>query len=292
MGTSLVAGSSEKTISDRAQQISLPCGFHTRVFDSGGDKPVVVLVHGLANALDIWEPIVKHLSPHFRIIAFDLPGFGLAQRPDADYSLDFFVHHLKGFIDFLNIKSVNLVGYSLGASIIVRYCARYPKNVDRVVLAAPGGFGRNTHFSMRLPSLPLIGSLLGKPTKVSTDLTLRLTIHDPSRITRRLIGTMNEHASIAGSWTSYLRTLRQGVGLCGVKGREAAAQAAATIDKPVRVIWGRQDRVFPLNHSDNLMSNLKRGDLTIFENCGHYPHWEYPQEFASSVTSHLKGSHP
>lgn len=272
------------------QNFCFPDGTRSRLFDTGGELPVVLLVHGLANSIEIWEPLVSRMRTKFRVIAFDLPGFGEADRPDVDYGLEYFSRQLSAFVEQMNIHDFNLVGYSLGGSIAIRFASQYPERLKKLVIAAPGGFGRKTHWTMRLPSLPLVGALLGYPSRLNTRLTLKLAIHDPVKITAELSTTMIRHAARAGSWKSYLRTLRQGVGLWGVKGRQSAIVNASLIKSQVLLVWGDQDRVFPLQHSQRLLDTLPRAELKIFESCGHYPHWEFPQLFADTVIAHFSES--
>lgn len=113
--------------------------------DTGGDKPALVFVHGLANSVGIWDRVVLGLAERFPGIAFDLPGFGAASRPDAVYDAAFFADQMLAVLDTLGLPRAHLVGSSLGASVIVRLSDRALERIDRVVLAAPDGFGRRTH---------------------------------------------------------------------------------------------------------------------------------------------------
>ncbi|MEO0401434.1 MAG: alpha/beta fold hydrolase, partial [Pseudomonadota bacterium] len=134
----------------------LPTGLRVRHFDSGGAGPPVVLLHGLSNLIEIWDRVIARLSTTFRVIAFDLPGFGASDRPRASYDSEFFSAQLAALLEFYGLKRAHLVGSSLGAGIIVRFSERHLDRIDRAVIAAPGGFGRATHPMMRLPTLPLV----------------------------------------------------------------------------------------------------------------------------------------
>ncbi|MGE3897004.1 MAG: alpha/beta fold hydrolase [Variibacter sp.] len=140
----------------RERSIQLATGETTRVREDGPDgAPAVVLVHALANSVEIWERVFPRLSHNFRVIAFDLPGFGQASRPLAKYDGAFFAEQLKALLDALDLERPILIGNSLGASVVVRFAATAPDRIARAVLAAPGGFGRKTNLLMRLPALAL-----------------------------------------------------------------------------------------------------------------------------------------
>lgn len=268
--------------------VTLVNGERTRIRDSGGKKPALVLVHGLANSLEIWDRVAGKLARQFRLIAFDLPGFGEASRPDAAYDGSFFAEQLRAVLDTLGLPRAHLVGSSLGASVIVRFSERHLGRVDRVALAAPGGFGRRTHPLMRLPALPLIGRRLGRPTPFNNALTLKLAMHDRAQVTPALLALTNRYARAPGSERSFVRTLQTGVGLFGSKDRATMTRIAAQLDRPALVLWGRQDRVFPPAYAHRAAAVLPRSTLRLIDRCGHYPHWEQPDAFAAAVEAFLK----
>lgn len=251
--------------------------------DSGGLQPALVLVHGLANSLEIWDRIGDRLARSFRVISFDLPGFGCASRPDATYDGLFFATQLRAFLDELDLKRPILVGNSLGASVILRLSALSPGRIEKAVLAAPGGFGRKTNLAMRLPALPLMGSWLGRPTPFNNKLTLRLAIHDKSNVTSELVALTNRYASIPGSSMSFVRTLQAGVGLSGSRDRSAIEQIARGFAAPALIVWGRQDRVFPVAQAECAARLLPRSEVQLIDRCGHYPQWEQPDSFAKAI---------
>ena len=263
--------------------LTLATGETTRVVDSGGTLPPLVLVHGLANSIEIWDRVRPQLEKRFRVIAFDLPGFGLASRPDAAYDGPFFSAQLGALLDALHLERAMLVGNSLGASVILRLWARAPHRISRAVLAAPGSFGRKTNLTMRLPSLPVVGSWLGRPTPANNIRTLRLTLNDPANMTPELIALTNRYAAMPGSNRSFVKTLQQGVGLTGSKDRDTVTEIAGSFDRPALVIWGRQDRVFPVEQAHRAATLLPHSELLLLDDCGHYPHWEQPIAFAEAV---------
>lgn len=256
----------------------------TRVLDSGGRRgPPLVLVHALAHSLEIWERVFSRLAHGFRVIAFDLPGFGQASRPHARYDGAFFATQLKALLDVLGLGRCILVGNSLGASVVLRFSTLDPGRIERAVLAAPGGFGRETHLLTRVPALPLVGSWLGRPTPRNNALTLRLAIHSPADVTDGIVATVNRYAALPGSDRSFVRTLQQGVGLCGSRDRDVVARIAAAFPAPSLVVWGMQDRIFPPAQAQAAAAVLPRSELLLLDACGHYPHWEQPEAFARAV---------
>jgi len=268
--------------------LELPTGPRTRLIDTGGDGVPVVLVHGLANSIEIWSKVLPLLGERRRVIAFDLPGFGQADRPaDAAYDSAFFAAQLAALFDTLELGRAHLVGSSLGASVAIRFAAARPECVDRLVLAAPGGFGRRTSLLMRAPALPLIGSWLARPTPANNRLTLRLAIHDPRLITPELVEITDRYASLPGSNRSFVRTLQTGVNLLGSTHLDEMAALARRVEAPALVLWGRQDRVFPPRNAARAAALLPDARSLLIDACGHYPHWEQPDIFVAAVEEFL-----
>lgn len=270
------------------QFIEIGAGIRTRIRDTGGVGTPLVLVHGLANGIEIWDRIWSRLAARYRLIAFDLPGFGLADRPaDAAYDGAFFAEQLARLFDALGLEHAHIVGSSLGASVAVRFAARHPGRTERLVLAAPGGFGRKTNLLTRAPALPWIGSWLGRPTPANNRLTLRLAIHDRAQITPDLVEITNRYARVPGSAHSFVRSLQTGVRLSGSRDPREMAALAAQVESPALVLWGRQDRVFPAAYAARAAALLPRGRALLIDRCGHYPHWEQPDIFAAAVEDFL-----
>jgi pimeloyl-ACP methyl ester carboxylesterase len=61
------------------------------------------------------------------------------------------------------------------------------------------------------------------------------------------------------------------------------------IGQPVLIVWGRQDPIIPLAHGVRAAARIPDARLHVFEECGHVPHWEYPEEFVRVLTEFLEG---
>jgi len=268
-------------------RLLLPNGLTTRLFDSGGSGVPLVLLHGLGLSLEIWGKVIPALSARHRVIAFDFPGYGEADRPDAAYDSAFFAAQVEAVMDALGLDKAVLIGSSLGAGTIVRFSARNLARIHRAVLMAPGGFGRHTHPVLRAPCVPVIGYALGKPTWLSNAFALRLSMADPAFATRELIDMAAGYAEKAGSHRAFVRTVTTGLSLSGVKNIEAIAEIAAAMACPTLVLWGRQDRVFPVAQAKVAGRLLPDARVVEIDRCGHYPQWEQPDRMVSETLAFI-----
>ena len=103
-----------------------------------GSGPPVVLIHGWPLDADMWEyqaPTLAHAG--FRVVAYDRRGFGRSDQPWMGYDYNTLADDLKAVIDTLDLKSVSLVGFSMGGGEIARYMSRAGgANVSKAVLVS------------------------------------------------------------------------------------------------------------------------------------------------------------
>ena len=83
----------------------------------------------------------QHLSDRFRVVRFDLPGFGLTgPDPTNDYSDARAVAVLAALMDTLSVQHASLIGNSMGGKLAWQFAAEHPDRVDKLVLISPDGF--------------------------------------------------------------------------------------------------------------------------------------------------------
>lgn len=99
-----------------------------------GDGDPIVFVHGAPESSYIWRNIMPYLQPHGRIIAPDLIGHGLSDKPDVDYKFRDYVRYLDGFFEALDLKNLTLVIHDWGSVLGLYYAARNPDNIRGVAM--------------------------------------------------------------------------------------------------------------------------------------------------------------
>jgi 3-oxoadipate enol-lactonase len=106
-------------------------------WDSAGDGPAVLLLHGIGSSRRKWDPYVSALtSAGYRAVRFDLRGFGDSQVAPGSIGMREFVDDLVGFVDGAGLGSFHLVGHSLGGMIAQRYAVEHPSRVLSLALVS------------------------------------------------------------------------------------------------------------------------------------------------------------
>jgi len=115
-------------------------GINLHVIDHGGDGPVLILTPGLTANARFFDAIVEDgLGDGVRVLAVDLRGRGLSDKPSTGYTMEDHGRDILGLLDWFGIKKVALGGHSYGGLLTYFLAAHHPERVDRcVVLDAPG----------------------------------------------------------------------------------------------------------------------------------------------------------
>jgi pimeloyl-ACP methyl ester carboxylesterase len=123
--------------------------------------PPLVMLHGWGSSHKFWKFCFSAFAPRWRVIAPDLTGFGLSEKPDRDYSLEALAGWLGKFLDALKLDRVTLVGHSMGGTISLLFALAHPERVSKLVVVNPLIVGATAFNSRtRLCMLPGLRALL------------------------------------------------------------------------------------------------------------------------------------
>jgi pimeloyl-ACP methyl ester carboxylesterase len=111
-------------------------------FIKTGSGPNLVLLHTLRTQIDVFAPIVPALAERFTVYAFDFPGHGWSDIPEAAYAPEDFYRWTAAFLEKLKIEDACLVGLSIGATIALVLAARGDPRVGKVIAINPYDYGR------------------------------------------------------------------------------------------------------------------------------------------------------
>lgn len=253
---------------------------HRLAYLDAGKGPPVILVHGFGGSLWQWEYQQTALSADHRVITLDLLGSGLSDKPDLDYTPTQILEFFRSFVDALGIQRASLVGNSMGGGLVVGMALTYPDRVDRLVLIsglpdrvldkltaplvrhavtsrAPGWLVKFSNW--------LIGSSV-------TETVLREIIYDETLITPAVLDRANRNRRRPGLIEPIL-TVKRNLPLW----EEGFARRLGEIRHPTLIIWGEEDRVFPMQVGRDLQKTIPGSRLEAIPKAGHLPMWERPE---------------
>ncbi len=107
--------------------------------DWGGQGKHILCVHGITANCRSWDMVANSLAPDFHVMAMDLRGRGMSDKPDTGYSLAYHIRDMVALMDDLGIDQIIPMGHSLGAFISLAFAAEHPERVDRLILVDGAG---------------------------------------------------------------------------------------------------------------------------------------------------------
>ena len=243
--------------------------------ERGEGKPVI-FIHGFLYHTVMWKGNIEALAKDFKVYAVDLWGWGFSERlKSPTYSFELYGRQIVGFMDALKIDKASLVGQSMGGSVSVYVAAHFPERVDRLILVDAAVLPNPMSATGRVYQLPLVGEFLNAiPGNALLKRNIQtLWFHDPRKVSDEYVEEVARPLAIKGSYGGLMYILRNVLQDPYV---EKEARMLASLDKPILIVHGREDKAVPLERSQKLNALWKGSQLVVFEKAGHTPQEEDP----------------
>jgi len=104
----------------------------------GKGKNAIVLVHGWGGNLTLWRDHIAELSKRARVVAIDLPGQGLSDKPEIKYDMDLFAAAIDAVMKDAGVERAVLVGHSMGTPVVRQFYRKYPQKTLGIVIVDGG----------------------------------------------------------------------------------------------------------------------------------------------------------
>ena len=262
----------------------------TRYWEAGEGGSPIVLVHGLGGYVERWENNIEALAQHHHVLALDLVGFGFTDKPAAPYSLPYLASFVRDFMRVKNIENATVIGSSLGAVVALELFLLDPEVVSNLVLVDGGILAkRKIALALRMIATPIIGELMMLPIRKIAEIHAGFMVHDRSLVTDEVVDLTVKWVSQPGSAKAYLTTVRSFADTAGVKPEvlRRYQEMAEEVTVPVLALWGREDRIVPVEEAYTTVGLLPNASLHIFEDCGHWSQVECADVFNEIVLAFL-----
>jgi 4,5:9,10-diseco-3-hydroxy-5,9,17-trioxoandrosta-1(10),2-diene-4-oate hydrolase len=264
-------------------------------YDEAGQGPVTVLLHGGgpgASGMSNFKHNLPAFAEHFRTLVVDQPGYGKSDKPPVEGNyFTFAAAALKDLLDELHInQAVHLVGNSLGGGTAVRFALENPERAGRLVLMGPGGLSLNVFApdpTEGVKRLAEFGAPPG-PSREKMEAFLRTLVFDQRLITDELI---DERYATASDPESLQAMTSMGASFFDPASYEQGLlwREAHRLRHRVLLIWGREDRVNPVDGALVAMKMIRRAQLHVFGGCGHWVQLEKAAAFNRLAIEFLNG---
>ncbi len=255
--------------------------------------PAVVMLHGGGPGASAWSNFGRNLpvfARRFRVIAVDQPGFGHSDKPEIEGQFfTFSADALLRLLDELGIEQAHLVGNSLGGGTAVRFALRHGRRAGRLALMAPGGLSLGVFSPDPTEGIKKLYAFAAPPGPSKEKLAefLRTLVFDPSLVTDDLV---EERFRVAADPESLRAMASMGRSFTRPETFEAGMlwREAYQIRQRTLLVWGREDRVNPLDGALVALKLIPRAELHVFSRCGHWAQLERFDAFNQLVGDFLE----
>jgi pimeloyl-ACP methyl ester carboxylesterase len=248
-------------------------GYKIRYLEEGNSKKTVILIHGLGGSAERWLKVIPLLSPKYRVIAPDLIGFGHSDKPSTDYTIEFFAKFLSGFINSLGISRTILIGSSLGGQVAAE-CAGSNDSIEKLVLVAPSGAMKHS-----TPTIDAYMMAALYPNQSSARIAFEM-MSSTGTVDDVIVTDFIKRMSAPNAKLAFISSV------LSVKNSHIR-DSLQKIKIPTLVIWGREDRMIPIEHARVFIDSISNCRFRELNGIGHLPHVEDPKVFAQSVLEFL-----
>jgi pimeloyl-ACP methyl ester carboxylesterase len=262
-------------------------GLRTRVLETGPPRAneAIVLLHGSPGSANDWDDLLPRTGALARSIAFDLPGFGEADKPRSwAYSPESFARFITSALARLDIRHAHLVMSDLGGAAGVFWAATQPEAFTSAVLLNTGAFiDYRWHPIARMHRAPLLGTLVALCAKPGLRTAMRRFDKAPRKPPAEVIDRWQRDYRW-GSRRAMLRFYRA----TPTSMFEQIAPVLRGLNRPAMVLWGAHDHFVPVEQAQRQRNSFPDAEIVLMANSGHYPHLDDPRGVAATILPFLE----
>jgi pimeloyl-ACP methyl ester carboxylesterase len=250
----------------------------------GGEGKPVLFLHGYSSFLNMWYPTAVGLGPGYRAILVDLPGHGLSDRREADYSPQGVAATLWKLMDQLGEGTIAVVGHSWGASVALAMALQRPGRVSKLALVDGWVYEEQNNTFMDWAQVHGVGeALYGAFYDQQAELRYMMAFAEPEKwvdqdVLDPMLRMMERFPGAKAAGLAVVRAL----------GRLPEQEPRyRTVTQPALLVWCREDQVSLPHYGERLASELPGARYEVIPQCGHLAPIEQTPRFVLLLRSFL-----
>jgi pimeloyl-ACP methyl ester carboxylesterase len=245
-----------------------------RIRDGGGQSPSIIFACDAPNVLEHYDAVFELLSPRYRPICLEMPGFGFSwPNTSFDFSMEQYASIVAYTIDKLRAGPVTLMFPCAWSYVAFRLATDQPSLVDRLIVSQCPHWDEEQAWSRRMG---MNSGLIGTPVIGQVFLAMA---------SQRVSNMWYHHALPLGKPTADFaeparKVLSNGGIFCLASLAQTWFQAknvSFKVTQPTVVMWGGSDRTHRRSNPNSVLEYLQSGKIILFPDAGHFPELEDPE---------------
>ena len=253
-----------------------------------GSGPPLLLLHGLGTSSETWGPTIRALKDRFTVFAPDLAGHGRSSGKPLRGSVEPLVRALDDLCGELGLESAAVVGHSLGGLVAIRFALNHPGRVTHMVLVDAGGIGEEMSWLLRLAAIPLLGKAVFGPSRLWVKHYNNRLFAPPGKTDTNLLKSLHRSRTLHVTADFMRRAVESSADMLGPVESAYLLPRLGEIGAPVMVLWGEQDRLFPMEQLAHVRETCPGVEIRTFPDVGHWPYAEVPNAFNEALVDFLR----
>ncbi|MBR4580948.1 MAG: alpha/beta hydrolase [Lachnospiraceae bacterium] len=242
-------------------------------FTGDGEKTAVIL-QGWGTDLAVYDSVANSINEKYRVLQFDLPGFGGSDEPREAWNVDRFADFFCKLTEALGIKKMTLIGHSYGGRMIIKLAARenLPFEIERIVLIDSAGVMPRRSFKQKM--------------KIRRYKVLK-KIFNMKAVYFLFPELVDDWRSRQGSadYRNASSMMRQ----CLVMAvNEDLTDLLPKIKQETLLIWGDKDTATPISDAHVMEEKIPNSGLCVLEGTGHFSFLEKPTQFRAIMRTYFE----
>jgi len=263
--------------------------------EAGAGDEVVIALHGSGPGASGWANFkgnLPALSRRYRTLLIDQPGFGRSDKPEIRESIiTYCARAVRDLMDELGISCAHFVGNSFGGNTSLRFALDYPERAGRLVLMA-GGPTHAIFSPYPSEGIGLLREFFAPPgpTREKLERFVRVMVWNQDLVTPELLQERWDSVNDAEALAGFVRNANPDRETAiATRDESELWRHLEKVDHEILLIWGRDDRVVPLDNAFLGLKRLRHSRLHVFSRCGHWVQVERREEFNRLVMDFLGG---
>jgi pimeloyl-ACP methyl ester carboxylesterase len=244
-----------------------------------GEREPIVFVHGLGGQWQNWLENLPRAAQERRVIALDLPGFGLSPMPRDQITISGYGRTVEALCDRLALGRVDIVGNSMGGYIGAEVTIQFPQRVDQLLLVSAAGI---TSADLAHAPIMTLGRVAAAIATHTTAQDRQLAARPKSRHMALLF--VARHPSRLKGDLAY-EGFFKGTGKPGFTDALRASldydfrDRLPEIGVPTLIVWGEKDSIIPVKDAQEFERLIPDSRKVVMKDTGHVSMAERPETF-------------